>query len=130
MVEMFYGPWQLTFRKSDPNRRNRLVIAGSDAMDGVYERVFGGGPIVLDVTGSVWSVDIESSPRDQEAWESSVRNRKVEYEPSDGIVVTLHGFVGERKDVTQPNIVRCVSRDPDLNPPPVPDPFDFTYGGD
>ncbi len=130
MREMFYGPWQLTFRKSDPNRQNRLKIEGSDTTDGEYPRVFGGGPIVLDVTGSVWSVAIESSPLNQDAWESCTLNREIEYQPPDGLVVTLHGYVGEREDVTQPNVVRCVYRDPGANPPPVPDPFDFTYGGD
>ena len=128
MLEMFYGPWHLTFKKADPNRRNRLVVVGSDSSDGTYDRVFGGGPIELEVTGEAWSVEVESSPRDADAWEPSIRERNTEYDPTDGIVVTLHGYVGNREDVTQPNVVRCVYRDPDRNPPPTPDPFDFTYG--
>ena len=39
-LEMFYGPWQVTFTKSDPDRDNRLVIYGSDGMDGRYQRRF------------------------------------------------------------------------------------------
>jgi hypothetical protein len=128
MPEMFYGPWRLTFKKSDASRRNRLVVVGSDTADGTYERVFGGGPVELDVSGEAWSVEIESSPRDADAWEASIRERKTEYDPNDGIVITLHGYLGDREDVIQPNVVRCVYRDPDRNPPQVPDPFDFTYG--
>ena len=127
MKEMFYGPWQLTFRKSDPNRRNRLVIRDSDT-DGDHERVFGSGPITVEVTGEVWTADIESLV--DGAWTSCLQEREMAYEPADGIVVTLHGYAGDRADVTQPNVVRCVYRDPDRNPPPVPDPFDFSYGGD
>ena len=126
MPEMFYGPWRLVFKKSDANRRNRLVIVGSDAADGTYERVYGGGPVEMDVTGEAWSVEIESSTRGAEVWEPSIRERKKESEPNDGIVITLHGYVGDRADVTQPNVVRCGYRNPDRTPPPVPDPFDYT----
>ncbi len=129
MVEMFYGPWQLTFRKSDPECRNRLVVLGSDTMDGAYERRFGGDDIVLEVTGSVWSVDIESSPHEEEAWLSCLRDRRTVYDPQAGLVVTLHGYAGDIDLSRVGNVVRCVYRDAELNPPPVADEFDFSYGG-
>ena len=127
MVQMFYGPWHLTYTKSDPDRRNRLVIYGTDGMDGTYERPFPGDDIVLEVTGAVWSADIESSPRDEESWESCLRKAVTSYDPDDGITVILFGHAALEEGWME-NVVRCVYKDPELNPPPVPDPFDFTYG--
>ena len=128
--EMFYGPWQVTFTKSDPDRDNSLVIYGSDAVDGRYQRRFGGDDITLEVTGGAWSIEIQSSPLNANSWQGCELKRETRYEPPDGFVVVVRGHLGEFQERWMENVVRCVYRDPDLNPPDRPDPFDFTYGGD
>lgn len=127
--EMFHGPWQVTFAKSDPDRDNCMVIYGSDVMDGRYERRFGGDDIVLEVTGAAWSIDIESSPRNADAWQPCELRRETRYEPPDGFVVVVRGHLAEFEERWIENVVRCIDRDPEVNPPDVPDPFDFRYGG-
>jgi len=107
-----------------------MVIVGSDTNDGAYEHTFGGPDVVLDVTGSVWSIDIESSPRDEEGWASCLRSRSTAFEAPAGLTITLTGYDGDIGAQLLPDVIRCVSRDPALNPPITPDPFDFSYPTD
>lgn len=125
MVTLFYGPWNLTFRRINPNHpKHRLVIGEADT-PGVYEWERGDDLISVEVTGAMWSAAIDTLI--DGVWTPCRLQRTMAYEPPDGIVVSLVGYTGDREDVTQPNIVRCVYRDPERNPPDVPDDFDFTY---
>jgi hypothetical protein len=128
MPELFSGPWELRYTVTDTERSNRLVINGSDAADGPHSKAIG-RDLVIPVTGKLWSVDVQSLNPDSGEWEAPTLRRIMRFDPTDGIVVRLRTS-RPIKIWGNPasNVIDCVYRDPDANPPPTPDPFDFTYG--
>jgi hypothetical protein len=126
---MFAGPWDLRYTSTDTDRQNRLVIAGSDTTDGSYDKAIG-TDLELSITGELWSADVQSLNPDTQEWESRPVRRTMRYDAKDGITVRLESAGGPPNPVglRRNNVIDFVYRDPNANPPPTRDAFDFTYG--
>lgn len=129
MPEMFAGPWDLRYTSTDLGVQNRLVIAGSDSKDGSYAKAIG-AELELSVTGELWSADVQSLNPHTREWESQPLRRSMRYDAKNGITMRLESVGGPPNlaGILRNNVVEGVYRDPNANPPPVQDPFDFTYG--
>ena len=129
MPEMFAGPWDLRYTVTDTQRANRLVIYGSDTGDGTYNKAIG-QDLSLNITGELWSAEVQTRNPDSGEWEVPTTRRTIRFDPINGITVRLRTSrpieIGANPAT---NVIDCVYRDPNLNPPPTPNPFDFTYGG-
>ena len=129
--ERFFGHWTLTV--SGRNSRVRLILRGTDEVDGIY--LPPAQPFVLEANGTEWWMSGERLPRDSEEWEwvapwtssawdsqlGLTRQLRWAYsfssgaEPGHLALVSMHRIV-----------VDCWSHDPDLAAIPTPDPPEFT----
>ena len=130
MPEMFAGDWDLRYTDVDPLSSNRVVIYGSDQADGTYTPRFGGDEVTVSITGGMWSADMQTLNSDTGEWESRPARRTMRFDRKNGTTVRLDTAPQpiDGKPQIYGNAVELVYRDPDLNPPPVEDAFDFTYG--
>lgn len=131
MAERLHGPWRLTATKADNGVRERFVITGSSASDGRHE-VQPGTPARLDVGGAQWEVGLEV--RVSNRWEDvGPLERSTQVAPGVGLTIRLSvGSVVDRSIIDPLSTLKLtlVSRDPVINPPPIPNPFDFSLPGD
>jgi hypothetical protein len=127
MVQIFYGPWNVTVQSKDAYFSQRFTISGSVASDGTYLGVPGTGP--GNVTGARWTIDFEWNDNSSVDWYPSDSRRSAEYTVSDGLVVYAgvdDNFEAVRDGDYNDLVLRCVSNNPDLNPLRGTVPYDFT----
>jgi hypothetical protein len=129
MATIFYGPWHVVVGRVNSHFSHRLVISGSSNVDGFYPVAYG-SPLVLTVQGARWQIEMQYFPFEEAAtWQpSDVRESRM-FVPGDGLIVQLDG--GARPPVVvNPQFnnlaVTCTSLDPELNPIPTANPYDFT----
>lgn len=122
MAETFFGPWRVVFERHNLYYRERFVISGSDNADGEYEGYLGIPVVPIDITvsGAEWTIDLQlvGGPALPE-WQSFDVVRVTQFVAPEGLTVRL---TTQYHNMT----VLCISMDPDINPIPTPNPFDFT----
>ena len=130
MAETFYGPWSIELDSGVALIQVQLVISGSDGCDGRYS-LHSGQSLSLSVNGASWTAAIESWFPDSGFTPQETR-RTTTFEWADGLVATVEcGRPPASGPVWGGPLymyvkLRCVSRDPEVNPEPVPAPYDFT----
>ena len=128
MAETFYGPWEITVVSRDAWFDQRIVVTGSDGMDGAYPGVPGSPP--LRVTGAEWSLRMEWNDNAGSGWQPSEIRRAARYTVAEGLVVELgvdDNYEHLRDHDFNDVVIGLVSRDP-LHTPlhPIVNPYDFT----
>ena len=129
MATLFYGPWHVVLGHVNSHFSQRLVISGSSSADGVYPVAFG-APLVLMVDGPRWQIEMQYFPFDEDAtWQPSDVRETRTFLPGDGLIVQLDG-AARPPALVNPQYknlaVTCTSLDPDVNPIPTANPYDFT----
>jgi hypothetical protein len=127
-MQTFFGPWQLRATTEESHFFERFVITGSAGADGVYEPDRGGAPTQIAVAGEAWAIDFQARFQEGE-WFSYDPVRTTRFVPAQGLTVWLTG-----DEIHEPDAfvfahllaVQCVSTDPTLSPPMIPNPFDFS----
>ena len=129
MAETFFGPWHLTATTQEGQFTEFFVITGSDSSDGLYEPADNGTPFSTTVTGDEWTIEFQAtfgSNSEMFAYDPARGTRTL---PQQGLTVQL---ASPRIDKPSGDVfahllvVELVSQDPQLSPPWVPPPFDFT----
>lgn len=132
MATTFFGPWRVVVKEFDPSPQQGFMISGSDDADGFYVPE-AGVPMVVPVSGAEWTIDLQMlSPFEPVGWFSFEAVRTTRFMAPDGLTVRLnHG--GDHVLFLGPFVLSmtllCISMDPELNPIPTPNPFEFTFPG-
>lgn len=148
MAETFYGPWRVVldwqivptdvidlpqqgFVVFDDLPEQGFVVAGSDNADQRYVREIG-SPLDLDVTGTEWTIDLQILwPLSSTARWSSVPVRRImTFLPPEGLIVGLNLAPGVIAPFLLGMKLICTSTDPEINPIPSGNPYDFTIPED
>jgi hypothetical protein len=129
MATTFYGPWYVVLGQVAGHFSQRFVITGSDNADGVYPVRFGAG-LVLAVQGSKWQIEMQYFPFDPGAsWRPSTVRESMKFVAGDGLIMQLDG-AARPPELINPQFhnltITCTSMDPELNPIPGTNPYDFT----
>jgi hypothetical protein len=126
----FYGPWEIHATADIEGTREAFEIAGSAGSDGFYE-MQPGQTIDLGVDGAEWTVELWAQfPFENPEWFTYDPVETMRHVPSQGLTTRL--AVSEEGvtlffgpfEVTL--VLTCICRDPVINPPMPPNPFDFT----
>lgn len=129
--DRFFGHWTLTV--SGRGSRVRLLLSGTDGVDGVY--LPSSQPFVLEADGAEWRMSGERLPRDSEMWESLEPRTASAWDPQVGLTrqfrwdysFSTGADPGFTPLVSRHSIVvDCRSHHPDLAAVPTPDPPEFT----
>lgn len=131
MDETFYGPWRIVLTSANSHFAQRMLISGSDDADGEYRIAFGQ---VLDVTasGAQWRLQTQFFPFGGPDWEPGDMRRSTRFEAPTGLIVQIDGAAREPgTGTTFTNLTLiCTCLDPETNPIPAPNPYDFTIHGE
>lgn len=127
MTQTFHGDWSIEVFAVNADFAQRFTIAGSTGSDGHYPGTVGTG--IARVSGSEWRLTMEWNDNVNPAWSPSDIRRSASYSLEKGMLV----FLGADDNVPALRdhdyddfIVLCRYLDPAVNPPPTPNPFDFT----
>jgi hypothetical protein len=124
MAETFFGPWRIVVKEFVPISQPRFVISGSDNADGAY-RPQEGVPMGVEATGAEWTVELQIVwGFGAHTWSSYHVLRTTQFDASEGLLVRLDHRRSLFSEITLSLL--CISMDPDINPVPTPNPFDFT----
>jgi hypothetical protein len=129
MAHKFFGPWRVVVKEFDPIPPQGFVISGSDDADGFYVPKQG-VPMDIAVSGAEWTIDLQVlMPFEPMRWTSFEGIQTTRFVAPEGLTVRLnHG--GDKVLFLGPFILSmtllCISMDPDINPIPILNPFDFT----
>jgi hypothetical protein len=118
-----YGPWRITLGTVD--LPCSFVVSGSDNADGRY-MVEQGAPLDVLVTGTEWTISLQSDWPDRNGnWHPLPALREMTFEPQNGLIVLLgvHPGAPRRGEWAW---LTCTSMDPETNPIPTNNPYDFT----
>lgn len=132
MEEVFYGPWEVRVISKEASFDEQIVIVGSDASDGAYPGIPGGGP--GPVAGSKWTLRAEWNDNAGSGWQPSDLRRSAAYTLDEGLVVTIG--IDDNLDTVRDYdyndvVVVCRSLDPSHTPMhPIINPYDFTVPKD
>ena len=136
MSTTFYGPWYVVLSRADFRFAKRFVISGSRNADGVYPVALG-NTLVLLVEGARWEIEIQHiSPFDSSVgWQPSFVDESIRFVLGEGLIFELDGSIPiPPRDPPffdpQLHLMRltCTSMDPEINPIPSANPFNFTLG--
>ena len=120
MPERFHGPWFVTVERTSADPPYAFSVQGSENADSLYAADPANPPWAIEVRGEAWIIDLKRHLDGQ--WESTPHIRRyTSSEPADGLVVRL--------DFHQSLTLKCVCRDPAVNPEPSPQRYDFTIPG-
>jgi hypothetical protein len=126
-IETFYGDWSVEVLAINAGFSQRFKITGSNASDGFYLGTVGNA--VPRVSGSQWTLSIEWSSDGGATWQSSGIRRSASYTIEEGMLVLLgadDNVPALRDGDFNDMILTCRYLNPVINPPPIPNPFDFT----
>lgn len=129
MPTTFYGPWYVVLGQVNSHTSQRFLISGSDNADGIYPVAFG-NVLVLSVQGAKWQIEMQYWPFDQGAsWRPSDVRESMKFVLGDGLTVQLDG-ASRPPVLINPQfrnlVLTCTSMDPEINPIPTANPYDFT----
>ncbi len=128
MAETFFGHWQVVVQLWHPHRIDGFVISGSDNADGFYAPAED-GPSDFEVFGAEWTITLQKRHPSQLApWILWDAIRTTQFVAPEGLTVILRPQPDLAFGGTHMNL-RCISLDPEINPIPTPNPFDFTIPG-
>lgn len=131
MAETFYGPWRIVLVSANSHFAQRMLISGSDAADGGYDIAFGR---VVDVaaSGARWQLQTQFFPFGGPDWEPGDMRRTTRFEVQNGLIVQIDGAARPPgTGTTFANLtLMCTCLDPETNPIPAPNPYDFTIPGE
>lgn len=128
MKERFFGPWRIELVDVINVFESRILITGSSNADGAYE-IDQNQPFMITVDGKDWTLGIESWWPPDAGFSSRPIRRSNSFDRINGLVAVIEmgkppsGEIGPLYDYVH---LRCISQDPNVNPAPAPDPFDFT----
>jgi hypothetical protein len=128
MTETFYGPWRVVLRDANSHFSQRMLIQGSDSSDGEYRIAFG-QDLDVEVRGAEWQLTTQFFPFGGPNWEEGDVRRSTRFEPVSGLLVQLDGASrppGIGGTTFNNLILICSCLDPETNPIPAPNPYDFT----
>lgn len=129
MAEKFFGPWQIIVGLVNSHFLQSFTIAGSENADSRYHVVFG-DPMEIAVQGKEWSIQIEWFPFAPDAtYQSSDVRRTTKFVVGKGLVVTLDADAnapGPLNPAYNNLTLICTSIDPEINPIPTTNPYNFT----
>jgi hypothetical protein len=124
MPTIFYGKWSLNVTGNVGEFGQRVRIQGSLNADGNLAAPIGAQ--IAEIDGAAWEVYLERSGDGGATWQENLVQRIPTVTPQNGLTVTLYGddsvVPPQASDVT----VQFVYLNPQVNPPPVPPPFNFT----
>jgi hypothetical protein len=137
ILNTFFGPWLVQVDKVDVSPEQSFVITGSDGADGRYPVAYG-EPFEVSVDGAAWTVEIDEL--DHDVWTPATAQppvaeggarRITKFDPADGLIALLgtgsHAYETLMGDIWYLGMrLRCISKDPETNPNPMPNPYDFT----
>ncbi|MDT0168436.1 hypothetical protein [Pseudarthrobacter sp. BRE9] len=127
MAETFYGPWRIVLLNANSHFAQQMVIEGSDNADGGYDIAYGEA-LDVSVAGAQWRLRTEFFPFDGPAWLEGDTRAISRFEPGAGLLVQIDGASrppGRGGPLTNLRLL-CSCLDPETNPIPAPNPFDFT----
>ena len=129
MAETFYGPWQIVLVRVNSHVAQRFVISGSDNADGPYHVAFG-EPLTVQVQGQAWQLGTQFFPFEPAVdWQPGAVRRTTRFEPKQGLIVQLDGasHPPSSSSTSFNNLTLiCTCMDPETNPIPADNPYDFT----
>ena len=126
MAETFYGPWRVVLALFDPYPQQGFVISGSDNADGFYVPE-AGVPVDIAVAGEEWTIGFQMRlPHWPHEWVSAGPIPTTQFLAGLGWTVRLSAHGGYFGPHFARMALLCISMDPDINPIPTPNPFDFT----
>jgi hypothetical protein len=124
MPTTFYGNWSLDVTGNVGEFDQRVRIVGSLNADGILAAPLGAQ--IPEIDGSAWQVFLERSGDGGATWQENVVQRVPTVTPQNGLTVTLYGddavVLPQDSDVA----IQFVYLNQQVNPPPVPPPFNFT----
>lgn len=127
MSENFFGPWQITVGQVNTYAYQSFTISGSENADGRYT-LFGEDPATIEVIvqGKEWAIEPEWLNLGADYVPSDVR-RATKFVVNQGIIVTLDAYIPDFPHPIGGNLTLiCTSLDPETNPIPTSNPYDFT----
>lgn len=131
MTVEFFGPWVIRVEDVVDVFEPRLTLAGTDNADGEYFPV-SGQPLDVAVTGSAWTINAHtpwSGDDGATVWDPLKLRRSTRFDRMTGLIVDLEtgrpsgGGIGPVYFFMR---LVCVCADPEVNPDPLPNPYDFT----
>lgn len=129
MTETLYGAWRIDvgFREIAPHLFLRVVIAGSENADGPHILADNDQPELV-VQGEEWTIDMEFLEESVNGgqWTIMPFKRQNRFDLGDGLVVDLDSFTAPDIKIPPPLQLICTSMDPEVNPIPTDNPYDFT----
>lgn len=129
MATTFFGPWYVVLGLVNSHFSQRFLISGSDNADGIYPVAFGNA-LVLSVQGAKWQIEMQYFPFDPGAsWRPSDVRESMKFVLGDGLIVQLDGAARPPRLINPQfrNLaLTCISMDPEINPIPAQNPYDFT----
>ncbi len=133
MSETLYGPFRVVLDGGDIWPPQRVTISGSTNADGAHLIDFD-QPLDLAVDGEEWMVDVEFFKEFPDAeWITAVFTRSTGFVPKEGLMVELMFGLNNSPSLGEfrPSIrLVCTSADPETNPIPTGNPYDFTIPED
>jgi hypothetical protein len=137
ILNTFFGPWLVKPDIVDDYPPQSIVITGSSGVDGRYLLAYG-EPFEILVVGPEWTLQIDEL--DHDVWTPATARppvaeggarRVTKFDPADGLIALLgtgsHAYETLMGDIWYLGMrLRCISKDPETNPEPTPNPYDFT----
>lgn len=129
MAEMFFGPWHIVVGLVNSHFSQSFTISGSDNADDRYPVAFGQA-LELSVQGEQWQLQLAWFPFGPGgSWQPSDVRRTTKFVPGAGLIVQLDA-AARPPGSASPNFnncgLTCTSLDPETNPIPTSNPYDFT----
>ncbi|MGB7069967.1 MAG: hypothetical protein WBD22_10785 [Pyrinomonadaceae bacterium] len=133
MATTFYGPWHVVLGLVNSHFSQRFIISGSDNSDGIYPVAFG-NTLVLAIQGGKWQIEVQYFPFDPgSTWQPSDVRESMKFVPGEGLILQLDG-AARPPVLINPKFhnlaLTCTSMDPEINPIPTANPYDFTFSED
>ncbi|MGB9928261.1 MAG: hypothetical protein ACPK85_07615 [Methanosarcina sp.] len=129
MAETFFGPWRIVVTFVNSHFLQSFTIFGSENADGRYNVSFG-NPLELTVQGEKWEIQIEWFPFAPDAsFQPSAVRRTTKFIAGEGLIVKLDADAQSpgslNHDYDNLTLI-CTSMNPEINPIPTNNPYDFT----
>ncbi|EJR27960.1 MULTISPECIES: hypothetical protein [Bacillus cereus group] len=124
MAETFFGPWNITLDLIDSHFHPSIFISRSENSDGRYHVKFG-DTLDLAVQGEEWTIQIDWFSSSQQQYLTCNVHRVTNFIVGKGLIVELGAIM---EDYFILSMV-CTSTDPETNPIPSNNPYNFTLPG-
>jgi hypothetical protein len=92
MATRLFGSWTVVMRAANATAEQRVIITGSDGMDGEH---LGDIMTTFDVTGTEWELDMEWRTEASSPWKPSVVRTSARFDVADGLMIILEGDDGD-----------------------------------